>query len=81
MKEEMMGLEKEFIASASLNDTKEKPKVEAAIESRATTTTKATKRGRKGASPTNGSPPTKKSQGPEGPWEEWVVHEPITMLN
>ena len=61
-KEEVMGLEKEFIASASPNDTKEKPKVEAAIEPRATTTTKATKRGRKGASTTNGSPPTKKSK-------------------
>lgn len=61
-KEEMMGLEKEFVASASPNDAKEKPKVEVAIEPRATTTTKSTKRGRKGASPTNGIPPTKKSK-------------------
>ena len=44
MKEEMMGLEKEFVASASPNDAKEKPKVEVAIEPRATTTTKATKK-------------------------------------
>ena len=58
----MMGLEKGFIASASPNDAKEEPKVEVAIEPRATTTTKSTKRGRKGASPTNGIPPTKKSK-------------------
>jgi hypothetical protein len=56
-KEEMMGLEKEFVASAS---PKDKPKEEEAIEPRVTTPTRTTKRGRKGA--TKGNPPAKKSK-------------------
>lgn len=65
LKEEMVGLEKEFITSASPNKIKSKPKEEDAVEPIATMTTKpkkTTKRGRKGASLTSGSPPAKKSK-------------------
>jgi hypothetical protein len=55
----MMGLEKEFIASAS---PKDKPKEVEATEPRETTPTRTSKRGRKGASATKGSPPAKKSK-------------------
>ena len=63
--EEMVGLEKEFITSTSPNKVKAKSKEGDAVEPRATTTTKpkkTTKRGRKGASLTNDSPPAKKSK-------------------
>lgn len=65
MKEEMVGLEEDFIASATPNETKAKLKDAAAVEPRVTTTTKpkkTTKRERKGASLTSGSPPAKKSK-------------------
>ena len=64
-KEEMVGLEKDFIVSASPKGIKEKPKEEDAVEPRVTTTTKpkkTTKRERKSASLTSGSPPAKKSK-------------------
>ena len=41
VKEEMVGLEKEFITKASPNEIKAKPKEEDAVEPRATTTTKS----------------------------------------